>query len=237
MIEDRAAIARRLQWREHEHGAETLPSPRSGSPAKIIIPGGGALPCRVCNESEGGAKLRVGWKEWLPKSFDLQDAFSGARRAVQIVWRHFSTMGVGFRELKRGSAGRSEFGRRRFRRVAAAEALAAPSAAGSPPRHQRVCSNSIVDPIPVWHCRYFDRARWWSIELAISGRDGDGQPIGGNAVNLFSIQIIVEQPSRCEVCAQNEPIFAPVSQAVRLLLGHTKIESTAGRFRPRNVFA
>ncbi len=82
-------------------------------PAKIIIPDGGDLPARICNESAGGAKLRVSWTGWLPKAFDLQDVFTGARRAVQTVWRQFSFLGVRFRDPKPSKSRHSDFGRRR----------------------------------------------------------------------------------------------------------------------------
>jgi hypothetical protein len=82
-------------------------------PAKIAIPGGDALPCRITNESDGGMKLYVYWKGWLPKAFTLQDVFTGARRAVQTVWMQFSSMGVRFRDPKPRETRHSEFGRRR----------------------------------------------------------------------------------------------------------------------------
>ncbi len=82
-------------------------------PAKIIIPDGDSLPVRICNESEGGAKLRLGWTGWLPKAFDLQDAFTGVRRVTLTVWRQFSFLGVRFRDPKTRATRHSEFGRRR----------------------------------------------------------------------------------------------------------------------------
>jgi hypothetical protein len=82
-------------------------------PAKIIIPGGGAVPVRICDESEGGAKLRTGWTGWLPKAFDLQDAFTGVRRAAHTVWRQFNFLGVRFRESKACEKRHSDFGHRR----------------------------------------------------------------------------------------------------------------------------
>ena len=82
-------------------------------PAKIIIPGGDTVPARVCNESTDGAMLRVSWRGWLPKGFDLEDAFSGARRAVETVWRNFSWMGVRFKTRKTEDAhDKHEFGHR-----------------------------------------------------------------------------------------------------------------------------
>ena len=82
-------------------------------PAKIIIPGGDALPCRISNESEGGAKLRLGWSGWLPRAFDLQDAFTGVRRVTLTIWRQFSFLGVRFRDPKPTETRHSDFGRRR----------------------------------------------------------------------------------------------------------------------------
>jgi hypothetical protein len=80
-------------------------------PAKIIITGGGSIPVRISNESEGGEKLSLHWAGWLPKAFDLRDAFSGATRAVQTVWRHVSSMGVQFKNGKSEKPD-SGFGRR-----------------------------------------------------------------------------------------------------------------------------
>jgi len=82
--------------------------------AKIIIPGGDALPARISNESDGGAKLRVGWKGWLPKSFDVQDAFTGVRRVVQTAWVGLGGLGVRFRDPKPSEPQQPGFGRRRL---------------------------------------------------------------------------------------------------------------------------
>jgi hypothetical protein len=65
-------------------------------PAKMFVPQGGSLPCRIKDVSRGGAKLTFGWKGWLPGGFDLQDAFTGVRRAAQIVWRGVHGIGVRF---------------------------------------------------------------------------------------------------------------------------------------------
>lgn len=81
--------------------------------AKIIIPGGDALPARISNGSEGGAKLRVGWKGWLPKVFDLQDVFTGVRRVVQTVWVGLGGVGVRFCDPKSSAPQQPGFGRRR----------------------------------------------------------------------------------------------------------------------------
>ena len=82
-------------------------------PAKISLPSGDTLPARIMDVSEGGAKLRVGWKGWLPKAFDLLDVFSGARRGAQTVWRQFSSVGVHYEHPKSNGKRHSEFGRRR----------------------------------------------------------------------------------------------------------------------------
>jgi hypothetical protein len=80
-------------------------------PAKIMIPGGDSIPVRIANESEGGEKLNVRWAGWLPKAFYLQEAFSGATRAVKTIWRHVSSIGVQFIRSKSDES-RGGFGRR-----------------------------------------------------------------------------------------------------------------------------
>src|ERR1700674_371865 len=94
---------------------ERRQSPRHAvdRPAKIMMPGGDSLPVRICNESEGGVKLRVSWNGWLPKAFTLQDAFTGLRRAVMTVWTGLGGVGVRFRDQKSRTTQSSEFGRRR----------------------------------------------------------------------------------------------------------------------------
>jgi methyl-accepting chemotaxis protein len=69
-------------------------------PAKMFIPEGGSLPCRIRDVSRGGAKLTFAWKGWLPRGFDLQDAFTGVRRAAQIVWSGVNGIGVRFTRTK-----------------------------------------------------------------------------------------------------------------------------------------
>jgi hypothetical protein len=93
---------------------ERRKSPRHDAdrPAKIIIPGGDSLPARIRNESDGGAKLRVGWTGWLPSSFEMQDAFSGARRVAQRVWSGLGGVGVRFRDSKQAEPREGGFGRR-----------------------------------------------------------------------------------------------------------------------------
>ena len=81
-------------------------------PAKVFMPEGGSLPCRISDVSRGGAKLTFGWKGWLPRGFDLQDAFTGVRRAAQIVWRGVNGIGVRFTRAKPAGPQQTEFGRR-----------------------------------------------------------------------------------------------------------------------------
>ena len=45
--------------------------------------------------------------------FDFQDAFTGVRRAAQIVWRGVNGIGVRFTRLKPTRQHRAGFGRRR----------------------------------------------------------------------------------------------------------------------------
>ena len=46
--------------------------------------------------SEGGAKLTTAATSWLPTSFDLEDVFSGVKRAVARVWSKHHALGVRF---------------------------------------------------------------------------------------------------------------------------------------------
>jgi hypothetical protein len=69
-------------------------------PAKIYVGGSAPLPCRIRDTSDGGAKLHVFWKGWLPNTFDLADAFSTTRRTVRVVW--VGVAGVGVRFLDEG---------------------------------------------------------------------------------------------------------------------------------------
>jgi hypothetical protein len=82
-------------------------------PAKISLPSGDTLPARIVDVSEGGAKLRVGWKGWLPKFFDLLDVFAGAHRSAKTVWRQFSWVGVRYETPISDGKGHAEFGHRR----------------------------------------------------------------------------------------------------------------------------
>lgn len=82
-------------------------------PAKMFVPEGGSLPCRIKDVSRGGARLTFGWTGWLPTGFDIQDAFTGVRRAAQIVWRGVNGIGVRFTRVKPAGQYRTGFGRRR----------------------------------------------------------------------------------------------------------------------------
>ena len=82
-------------------------------PAKFHVLDGGSFPCRICDVSRGGAKLRIGWTGALPDGFYLQDAFTGVRRAARIVWRGISAFGVRFTRIKPAGHQHSGFGRRR----------------------------------------------------------------------------------------------------------------------------
>ena len=64
-------------------------------PARIILAGGNE-PCRISDLSEGGAKLTAASVRWLPNFFDLEDVFSGVRRAVARVWSKHHALGVRF---------------------------------------------------------------------------------------------------------------------------------------------
>ena len=64
-------------------------------PARIILAGGNE-PCRIQDVSEGGAKLTTAASSWLPTFFDLEDVFSGVKRAVARVWSKHHLIGVRF---------------------------------------------------------------------------------------------------------------------------------------------
>ena len=65
-------------------------------PAKIAA-AGCFIPCHIANSSEDGAMLRFSQRGWVPEGFDLEDTFSGVRRAARIVWRGINLIGVRFR--------------------------------------------------------------------------------------------------------------------------------------------
>ena len=67
-------------------------------PARIKLAGGNE-PCRIKGMSEGGAKHTTTGSSWLPTFFDLEDVFSGVRRAVVRVWSKHQF--VGFRFLNK----------------------------------------------------------------------------------------------------------------------------------------
>jgi hypothetical protein len=69
-------------------------------------------PRRIVDRPASGAKLTFGWKGWLPRGFDLQDAFIGVRRAAQIVWSGVNGIGVRFTRVKPVAYRRIGFGRR-----------------------------------------------------------------------------------------------------------------------------
>ena len=64
-------------------------------PARIVLAAGNE-PCRINDVSVGGAKLTTASSSWLPKIFDLEDVFSGVRRAVARVWSKHHFVGVRF---------------------------------------------------------------------------------------------------------------------------------------------
>ena len=64
-------------------------------PARIVL-AAGTEPCRIIDISKGGARLSTVSSSWLPRIFDLQDVFSGVRRAVARVWSKHHIIGVRF---------------------------------------------------------------------------------------------------------------------------------------------
>ena len=48
---------------------------------------------QLCSR-DGGARLKTASSSWLPQIFDLEDVFSGVRRAVARVWSRHHAIGV-----------------------------------------------------------------------------------------------------------------------------------------------
>ncbi|MBS0253006.1 MAG: PilZ domain-containing protein [Proteobacteria bacterium] len=63
-------------------------------PAKIELGEGQVLSCRIADTSRGGALLLIENAEWLPKSFVINDTFSGTRRRVRVRWTSPNRVGV-----------------------------------------------------------------------------------------------------------------------------------------------
>ena len=63
--------------------------------ARIVL-SAGCEPCRITDLSDGGARLTTASSSWLPQIFDLEDVFSGVRRAVVRVWSKHHAIGVRF---------------------------------------------------------------------------------------------------------------------------------------------
>jgi PilZ domain-containing protein len=89
-------------------------SPRQAvdRPAKVYVGDTEPLPCRIRDISQGGAKLYVFWKGWLPNSFDLADTFTNTRRPVRVVWIGLAGVGVRFADESRVVPRSTGFGRR-----------------------------------------------------------------------------------------------------------------------------
>jgi hypothetical protein len=64
-------------------------------PARVVLPAGTIL-CRIKDISEGGARLETEASSWLPPTFELEDVFSGMRRATARVWSLHHWVGVRF---------------------------------------------------------------------------------------------------------------------------------------------
>ena len=69
--------------------------------------------CRHLRQVRGRCQAEYRFDRWLPKAFDLEDAFTGVRRAAHTVWRKFNFLGVQFRESKPTEKRHSDFGHRR----------------------------------------------------------------------------------------------------------------------------
>jgi|GEM_PF-2750911 len=65
--------------------------------ATLIFGDGGKVRCRICDISEGGAKLKMPYTEWLPRLFEYQDR-TGIRRHAELAWQGETEIGIRFVE-------------------------------------------------------------------------------------------------------------------------------------------
>jgi len=94
---------------------EREPRQHVSRPATIVLGKNRTLPCRIANVSRTGALVLISHSEWVPKTFELEDAFSGVRRQATVVWKGAKGIGVRF---ERGSElplqrHATQFGRRK----------------------------------------------------------------------------------------------------------------------------
>jgi PilZ domain-containing protein len=66
------------------------------SRAAAILWANKRLPCRITNVSRGGAMLLVKNPDWLPRTFDVMDTFSGKKRRASVAWVEGNKIGVRF---------------------------------------------------------------------------------------------------------------------------------------------
>jgi hypothetical protein len=59
------------------------PRTKVDRPARVVLPAG-TIPCRIKDVSDGGARLETKASSWLPPTFELEDVFSGMRRAAKL---------------------------------------------------------------------------------------------------------------------------------------------------------
>ena len=65
-------------------------------PAMIVLGKNPKLQCRISNVSRTGAMVLISHGEWLPKTFELEDTFSGITRRATVVWKGAKGIGVRF---------------------------------------------------------------------------------------------------------------------------------------------
>ena len=63
-------------------------------PAQINLPTGQKIACSIRNISKTGALLSVQHAGLLPKSFELEDTFTGERWEAVVAWREPRAVGV-----------------------------------------------------------------------------------------------------------------------------------------------
>jgi hypothetical protein len=75
--------------------ARKEPRQRVNRPATIVV-GKNRIPCKIGDVSRAGARLLIRNPEWLPKSFEVEDTFSGTRRRATVAWIEGKCLGVRF---------------------------------------------------------------------------------------------------------------------------------------------
>src|ERR1700686_5575591 len=86
--------AQRLARRSND--MEREPRQLVNRPAAIVLGKNRRFPCRIANVSRTGALVLISHSESIPKTFELEDTFSGITRRATVVWKGAKGIGVRF---------------------------------------------------------------------------------------------------------------------------------------------